>query len=125
MIQSVERRNMSRGSHKDFACLLNMLDAITKIEKYTSEHSSADEFYEDSQAFDATMMNFIVIGEMAEKLSDVYQDLTSGEVDWFEIRGLRNIVAHDYFGIDAEEIWQIINTHLQLLKSFIKQETGE
>ena len=115
---------MYKGTHKDFACLLNILDAVAKIERYTQNHKNADEFYEESQVFDATMMNFIVIGEMAEKLSDKYQETTCSEIDWLKISGLRNIVAHNYFGIDAEEIWQIIKNRLPSLKAFIKQETG-
>ncbi|MCK5516067.1 MAG: DUF86 domain-containing protein [Desulfobulbaceae bacterium] len=37
-------------------------------------------------------------------------------IDWRKIRGFRNIVAHNYFGIDAEEIWDIIQFHLPKLK---------
>ncbi len=56
-------------SHKDFACILNMLDSIRKIVEYSGKFTSADDFYEDSLAFDATMMNFIILGEMVDKLS--------------------------------------------------------
>jgi len=59
-------------------------------------------------------MNFIVIGEMVEKLSEELIATTSTEIDWFKIKGFRNILAHNYFGVDAEEVWQII--HNSLLK---------
>ena len=65
------------------------------------------------------MMNFIVIGEMADKLSDEFIDSTEGQIEWFKIRGLRNIIAHNYFGIDAEEIWQIIQDSLLLLDAIL------
>ena len=47
------------------------------------------------------MMNFIVIGEMVDKLSDVLLQETADKIDWFKVKGLRNIIAHNYFGIDA------------------------
>ena len=58
---------MFSPSHKDFACLLNILDSIEKIRQYTGTYSNADELYSDSKSFDAVMMNFVVIGEMADK----------------------------------------------------------
>jgi len=57
---------------------------------------------------------------MAEKLSDDFRQSTESRIDWFKIRGLRNIIAHNYFGIDAEEIWQIIQDSLIRLDSEIR-----
>ena len=54
-------------------------------------------------------MNFIVIGEMVGKLSDELITNSNVEIDWFKIKGFRNILAHNYFGVDAEEVWQIIH----------------
>lgn len=108
-------------SHKDFSCLLSILDAIDKIEKYTANLKNADHFYAETQSFDASMMNFIVIGEMAEKISDNFKEQTKNKIDWFKIKSFRNIVAHNYFGIDAEEVWQIINGSLKSLKIDIKK----
>lgn len=69
--------------------------------------------------FDASMMNFVIIGEMVSRLSDKFKS-TYDHIDWFKISGFRNIVAHDYFGIDAEEVWQIINTHITDLEKELK-----
>jgi uncharacterized protein with HEPN domain len=49
---------------------MNMIESITKIQDYSANFKEADDFYNDSKSFDASMMNFIIIGEMAEKLSD-------------------------------------------------------
>ncbi len=57
---------MYKLSHRDSGCLLSILDSIDKINSYTKIFKSADEFYKNTISFDATMMNFIVIGEMAE-----------------------------------------------------------
>jgi len=111
---------MPNISHKDFACLLNMLDSIKKIQSYSSKFSSADNFYNDNISFDATMMNFIIIGEMVDKFSDLFLQETSRNIDWHKVKGFRNIIAHNYFGIDAEEVWQIIHASLPKLQSDIE-----
>ncbi len=54
-------------------------------------------------------MNFIVIGEAVSRLADTFIEKYV-LIDWPKIKGLRNVIAHDYFGIDAEEIWQIVKT---------------
>ena len=104
---------------KDHHCLESILEAIDRIIEYTSGINSADDFDKDYRNFDATMMNFVVIGEMIDKLSDEFKK-EHPEIDWIKIKGFRNIVAHDYFGIDAEEVWQIIKTKIPTLKSDIK-----
>lgn len=47
-----------------------MIESINKIQQYSAKFENADDFYHDTISFDATMMNFIVIGEMVEKLSE-------------------------------------------------------
>jgi uncharacterized protein with HEPN domain len=107
---------MSEYSHKDFSCILNIIDSINKIQEYSRKFNNPDDFYNDSISFDATMMNFIVIGEMADKLSNDFVNDTSSKIDWPKVKGFRNIIAHNYFGIDAEEVWQIIQDNLLKLK---------
>ena len=98
-----------------------MLDAIEKIKQYSAPYASADEFLYAIQAFDASMMNFIVIGEMVEKLSEELIEASNNDIDWFKIKGFRNILAHNYFGIDAEEVWQIIQNRLPDLEIKVKK----
>ena len=100
--------------------LESILDAILKIESYTEQFQDADQLNDNNIAFDATMMNFVIIGEIVAKLSDGFKDKYT-EIEWHKIKGLRNIAAHDYFGIDAEEVWQIIQGNLPELKKFIKK----
>ena len=114
---------MSNASRRDYYCLLNMLDAIDKIKQYSSSFTSADDFFDATQAFDASLMNFIIIGEMVEKLSDELITASSAEIDWFKIRSFRNILAHNYFGVDAEEVWQIIHNSLLKLEVQLKELT--
>ena len=104
---------------KDQHCLESIIEATDRIIEYTSGIKSADDFNNDYRIFDATMMNFVVIGEMVDKLSDDLKKKHS-DIEWTKIKGFRNIVAHDYFGIDAEEVWQIIKNKIPSLKSDIE-----
>jgi uncharacterized protein with HEPN domain len=100
---------------KDHHCLESIIEAIDRIIEYTSGFNSPDDFNNDHRNFDATMMNFVVIGEMVDKLSEDFKK-TNSKIEWIKIKGFRNIVAHDYFGIDAEEVWQIIKNKIPGLK---------
>jgi uncharacterized protein with HEPN domain len=104
---------------KDQHCLESIIEATDRIIEYTSGIKSADDFNDDYRNFDATMMNFVVIGEMVDKLSDDFKK-KHADIEWIKIKGFRNIVAHDYFGIDAEEVWQIIKNKIPALKSDIQ-----
>jgi uncharacterized protein with HEPN domain len=114
-------QSMYNLSQRDYFCLLNILDSIDKIKQYSSSFISADAFWEENQAFEASLMNFIIIGEMVEKLSEELKDTSNNEIDWFKIKGFRNILAHNYFGVDAEEVWQIIHNNLPKLEMQLKQ----
>ena len=100
---------------KDQHCLDSILESIKKIQIYTSKFENPDQFNDNHLAFDAVMMNFMVIGEMIPKISEDLQNLHP-EIEWVKLKGFRNLVAHDYFGIDAEEVWQIINNDLPVLQ---------
>ena len=112
-------------NQKDYCCLLNMLDAIDKIKQYSVSFSSSDDFENNIQAVDASLMNFIVIGEMVEKLSDKLKNTSEKEIDWYKIKGFRNILAHNYFGINVEKVWQIIQKDLPKLEIQLKKLTKE
>ena len=105
--------------NKDILCIEAILEAISKIKKYTRNHANHDEFYIDSISFEASMMNFVVIGEMVAKISEEFTN-ANPQIQWVRIKGFRNIVAHDYFGIDAEEVWQIIVNDLPILENELK-----
>ena len=110
-------------SEKDKITILSILEAIQKIFNYTKDFDTADNFYENQRDFDAAMMNFMVMGEMVARLSDEFIE-KHNHIEWHKIRGFRNIIAHNYFGIDAEEVWEIIEVHLPKfrdeLKTFVK-----
>jgi len=95
-----------------------LIESIEKIELYSQDFNDADEFYHDQKSFDATMMQFVVIGEIISRLDEKFK-ITHSEIPWQKIKDFRNIIAHDYFGIDADEIWDIINNKILPLKNDI------
>jgi uncharacterized protein with HEPN domain len=105
-------------SSKDKANLLAIIDSIERIRNYTKGIGNPNALYIAHQAFDATLMNFINIGEMADRISAEVK-IQYAFVEWQKMKDFRNLVAHDYLGIDAEEVWQIIRNDLPLLKNQI------
>lgn len=81
---------------KDQHSLDSILESIEKIQAYTAKFKDPDDFNNDHLAFDAVMMNFIVIGEMISRISEDLQNLYL-EIEWNKVKGFRNIVAHNLF----------------------------
>ena len=102
-------------SEKDRANLLAMLDAIGQIRTYSNSVPNADEFHQNRLVFDATLMNFVVLGEVAARISPELR-ARHPQLQWTEIRAFRNLVAHEYLGIDAEEVWQIVHDDIPPLQ---------
>lgn len=106
-------------SEKDRGNLLAILDSCGKIQKYIDDIWDADAFFSNEKTFDAVLMNFVIIGEAVSRLSEGLKE-EENQIPWNKIKGLRNIVAHDYFGVDAEEVWQIIKNNLPEFENDIK-----
>ena len=101
----------------------DILESCRKIMEYTKDLSFT-EFEGDTKTVDAVTRNFEIIGEAANRLPDDFKSLHQ-DIDWLRIRGFRNRIVHDYFGIDYSIVWQIKETYLpQLilsLENFLKQ----
>lgn len=82
----------------------DIVAACDAIASYTSRVRDAESFEADSLTRDAVRARFIDIGEAASKIPD---DLKSkfSEVDWRRVVGMRNVLAHEYFGVRYEVIW--------------------
>jgi uncharacterized protein with HEPN domain len=65
-----------------------------------------EQFTSDSKTVDAVIRNFEIIGEAANQLPDEFKDKHQ-DIDWHRIRGFRNRIIHDYFGIDYQIVWRI------------------
>lgn len=94
--------------------LADILTAIDKIAIYT-EGLAFEEFRNNSLKFDAVLYNLQIIGEAVKHLPEHIQ-AENAELDWRRIAGLRDIIAHQYFGISDEIIWDVVENHLPTLR---------
>ena len=103
-----------KSNFGDKARLHHIFDAILEIEIFTLDKSD-DDFFADSMLQSACVRQLEIMGEAASKISDVTKSKSS-EIAWPEIIGLRNILIHEYFGVDLDIVWEIIQTDLPFLK---------
>jgi uncharacterized protein with HEPN domain len=96
----------------------DILDSAEKILEYT-DGFTFEEFIEDSKTVDAVIRNFEIIGEAANRLPDSFKEKYP-EIDWFRIRGFRNRIVHEYFGIDYSIVWIIKDSYLPLMMAQLK-----
>jgi uncharacterized protein with HEPN domain len=88
----------------------DILESGQKILDYTVGFT-LDDFKSDSKTVDAVIRNFEIIGEAANRLPDDFKEKFP-EIDWHKIRGFRNRIVHDYFGIDYSIVWVVKETFL-------------
>ena len=93
----------------------DILDSARKIRQFTNG-MSLDQFLNDERTIDAVIRNFEIIGEASNRLPDEFKS-SHKIVDWTRIRGFRNRIVHDYFGIDHSIVWNIVQSYLQELTS--------
>jgi uncharacterized protein with HEPN domain len=82
----------------------DMLNAAKKIVRYV-EGLTFEDFTRDEKTYDAVLRPLTVLGEAASHVPDEIIAATP-EIPWLEIRGMYNIVVHEYFGINMEMVWR-------------------
>lgn len=102
----------------DCLYIIHILECIERIEKYTL--SGKTTFFSHSMTHDAVLRNLQTLAESVQRLSTNIRTAYPN-ISWVEISGFRNVVVHDYLGIDLEQIWMIIQTDLPKLKQQITQ----
>lgn len=101
-------------SKRDQSLLIeDIIESASKVLSYT-EHITFEQFIIDTKTVDAVIRNFEIIGEAANRLSESYKELHPN-IDWFRIRGFRNRIVHDYFGIDYSIVLEIKKNFLSKL----------
>ena len=96
----------------------DIIDSGIKILEYTN-NLSFDDFIDDDKTVDAVIRNFEIIGEAANRLPQDLKDQYP-DIDWNRIRGFRNRIVHDYFGIDYSIVWEIKTSFLPEIISKLK-----
>jgi uncharacterized protein with HEPN domain len=97
--------------------IADILDSIEGIEDAVRGLSEA-EFSKNRTVFRAVERELEIIGEASKHLPDTYTQ-THKTIPWADIKGMRNILAHEYSRIDARIIWQVVEKKLPELKKAI------
>ena len=100
----------------DFERLQDILQAVEEIEQYTIGRKVR--FEQSKLVQSGVLYQLIIIGEAAGKLSSSLQNQCK-DVPWKKIIGMRNILTHEYFSVDLEVVWSVVEQHLSDLKSQI------
>ena len=95
---------MSRRDN--FLLLEDMKESTQKILQYVNNMDS-EAFNNDEKTKDAVIRNFEIIGEAANRLDEEFR-ANNAQIAWTRLRGFRNRIVHEYFGIDYEIVWAII-----------------
>lgn len=96
--------------------LLDVLEAIERIERYSSKGRAA--FYDDELIQIWVVHHLMIIGEACRGLSRAFRAANAENV-WVQAAGLRNVIVHEYFGVDPEIIWGVVERDLPALKQRI------
>ena len=100
----------------DFERLQDILQAIEEIEQYTIRGKVS--FEQSKLVQSGVLYQLIIIGEAAGKLSSSLQAQCK-DVPWKKIIGMRNILTHEYFSVDLEVVWSVVEQYLLELKNQI------
>ena len=93
--------------------LIHITECIERIEHYTAP--GRDAFVADTMIQDAVLRNLHTLSESTQRLSDSLKD-QHYEVDWASIAAFRNVIVHDYLGIDLSRIWDVLERDLPVLR---------
>lgn len=102
----------------DALYLRNIKEAIEAIQDYTKE-VSFDDFRVDRMRYSAVIREFEIIGEAVGKLEDRVKERYP-EIAWQDIKDFRNLLIHEYFGVDLEIVWTVIQNDLPQLYETIE-----
>jgi uncharacterized protein with HEPN domain len=95
--------------------IVDILVAVRKIEEYIKEFDDKEEFRQDSLHWDATIRQLEIIGEALNKLLEDESFEKASPKYFRKVVNFRNVIAHGYFGIDIDEVWNVLTQKLDML----------
>ena len=104
-------------SKDDTIYLRHILDAIKDIENFT-KGVSEEKFGRTKLLQDAVIRNLEIIGEASKRVPKKIKDKHK-DIEWKKIAGMRDVLIHDYLGVDVEIVWAVIENRLPELKKKI------
>jgi uncharacterized protein with HEPN domain len=107
--------------NRDDVYLHHILDAITRIERYVSAGRAA--FFSDPMPQDAVIRQLAVIGEAVKQISATARQRFP-QIAWREVAGMRDVLIHQYFSVDLEQVWEVTQGDLKELRRVVEQLLG-
>ena len=105
---------------KDLFRLEHILESIEKIQHLVSKLNTLENFETEWIEQDALIRNFEIIGEASNHISNEIKEQFL-EVSWKELKGMRNFITHEYFGLQLDTIWETAIYDLPILKEQIQK----
>lgn len=102
---------------RDEVLIAFMLECIARIERYLAGGSNT--FFDSELVQDAVVRNLQTMADSSQRLSDGFKQEHPG-IDWRAISGFRNILVHDYLGLDLKLIWLVIEKELPPLRQVLE-----
>ncbi len=113
---------MQPAPKTDLVYCLRILEAIGKITIYANGYEDPFAFFDanDQKDFNACLLQLLHIGEQVNRLGESTRQLAA-DIPWIDIKGLRNLIAHDYVGIDKLVVFKTIRFSLPTFKQQLEQ----
>lgn len=103
--------------NRDLVLLRHMLDAIQAIRDFTRDGREA--FFTDRKTRSAVLRELQTLAESSQRLSEAAK-ARRPEIFWPGIAGFRNVLVHDYLGIDHERVWTVVEVELPRLREAVE-----
>lgn len=107
----------------DLQRIKHIRDYCTEIEKTVTRYGRAFAIFDSDPDYQRSVsFSILQIGELSGGLSQEYRQATADRVQWGPIKGLRNLVAHNYGSMSREIIWETATTDIPALKRFCEEQ---